>query len=318
MMNLDRSAPPSNGHTDHHLKRNSVIHSMSRVNNPVLHLHSGDTVTVETYDCFHDQLLDPQSVFWDIDFSKLNPATGPIYIEEAAPGTLLKIDILDIRLNEWGCTEIDREYGTLADLVEQPVVRRIPVRQGKVHFGEHLRLDLRPMIGVIGVAPEDGEVATDCPASHGGNMDCTLIAPGATLYLPVFVPGALLALGDLHACMGDGEIGGCGLEIAGQVKLRLSVLPQRAQNFPNFPIVANATELAVIASAATVESAWTLAVRQMHALLRNETRLSSDEVIMLLSLCGDLAICQTVNPQKTVRMSIPLRYALDSGYTNWL
>ncbi|MDR1379345.1 MAG: acetamidase/formamidase family protein [Synergistaceae bacterium] len=311
-MNLDQSAPVSSGHTDHYLKRHSVIHSMSRANNPALYMCSGETVTVETYDCFHDQLLDPQAVFEDIDFSKLNPATGPIYVEEAAPGTMLKIDILDILLNEWGCTEIDREYGTLADLVEQPVVRRIPVRQGKVHFSEHLRLDLHPMIGVIGVAPEDGEVATDCPASHGGNMDCTLIAPGATLYLPVFVPGALFALGDLHACMGDGEIGGCGLEVAGQVKLRLSILHQRVQGFP---IVANATELAVIASEATIENAWTLAVRQMYTLLRNETSLSSDEVIMLLSLCGNLAICQTVNPQKTVRMSIPLRYALDSGYS---
>ena len=106
------------------------------------------------------------------------------------------------------------------------------------------------------------------------------------------------------------------MEIAGQVKLRLSVLPQRAQKrAQSFPIVVNAAELAVIASAATVENAWALAVRQMHTLLRNETRLSSDEVIMLLSLCGDLAVCQTVNPQKTVRMSIPLRYALDSGYT---
>jgi amidase len=312
MMNLDRAAPLSHDPADHHLKRHSVIYSMSRANTPALRVRSGETVTVETYDCFHDQLLDPQAVFGDIDFSKLNPATGPVYVEEAAPGTLLKIDILDIRLNEWGCTEIDREYGTLADLVERPVVRRIPVRQGKAHFSEHLQLDLRPMIGVIGVAPEDGEVATDCPASHGGNMDCTLIAPGATLYLPVFVPGALLALGDLHACMGDGEIGGCGLEIAGQARLRLSVLPQRAQNFP---IVVNAAELAVIASAVTVENAWALAVRQMHTLLRNETRLSSDEVIMLLSLCGDLAVCQTVNPRKTVRMSIPLRYALDSGYT---
>ena len=76
------------------------------------------------------------------------------------------------------------------------------------------------MVGVIGTAPRRGEESTLTAKDHGGNMDCTSIAPGAVLYLPVNVPGALLAMGDLHAIMGDGECGNCGVEIGGRVTVR--------------------------------------------------------------------------------------------------
>lgn len=80
------------------------------------------------------------------------------------------------------------------------------------------------MIGVIGTAPEADSVSTMIPMDHGGNMDCTAAAPGSVLYLPVNVPGALLAMGDLHAIMGEGECGNCGVEIGGRVTVRVSLL----------------------------------------------------------------------------------------------
>jgi amidase len=296
--------------SSHYLPRRDVVYKMSQNNEPALHINSGETVTIETYDCFGDQLKNPNAVFEDLDFDHLNPATGPIYVRGARPGGVLKVEILSIEFAEQGCTEIDGNFGVLAKLVEGSQIWRMAVQNERILFSRTLELDCKPMIGVIGVAPEGDPVPTDCPGIHGGNMDCTLIAPGAALYLPVAAEGALLAVGDIHACMGDGEIGGCGLEIAGKATLRLSVPDKEAVPFP---VVFDREKLTVIASAPGIEEAWTLAVHQMHRFLLQETSLPSNDIIMLLSLCGDLAICQTVNPNKTVRMSIPLRYAKTIG-----
>jgi Acetamidase/Formamidase family. len=100
----------------------------------------------------------------------------------------------------------------------------VEINDGKVIFNEKLSFPVKPMIGVIGVAPKEGEINCGTPGPHGGNMDTTLIGEGTKLYLPVFVDGALFALGDLHAVMGDGEIGVSGVEVSGAVTVGLRVL----------------------------------------------------------------------------------------------
>ena len=103
--------------------------------------------------------------------------------------------------------------------VSVTVIRRVPVQDNRIQY-RNLEIPARPMVGVIGVAPESGAVSTMTPMNHGGNMDCTRIEAGCSLYLPVTAPGALLAMGDLHAIMGDGEVGNCGVEIGGRVTVR--------------------------------------------------------------------------------------------------
>ena len=167
------------------------------------------------------------------------------------------------------------------------------------------------MVGVIGVAPTGQAIPTDTPDSHGGNMDCTQIKTGSSIYFPVAAEGALLSLGDLHACMGDGEIGGCGVEIAGEVTLKLTVIPDHQKPYP---VVVTDKEVMAVASCKTVDEAWAKAVEYLHDYMVTETELTSDEAIMLQSIAADLSICQTVNPNKTVRMSIPLKYLEAYGY----
>lgn len=294
-----------------YIDNDRIVYQLDSGAEPAAVVASGETVRIRTHDCFHGQLLPPGTTLDEIDFGHLNPATGPLFIEGARPGDTLKIEILDIELDSLGCTEVDQTFGVLRDRVDSPAIRRAEVSGGGIGFSGRLSLRLRPMIGVIGVAPAGAPVATDTPGNHGGNMDCTMITKGAVLYLPVSAPGALLALGDLHACMGDGEIGGCGLEIPGRVTVRVTALPVRPHPFP---VVIRDGVLAAIASEPTVEEAWQAAVRHLHDLLLRDTELAAPDAIMLQSLAADLVICQTVNPRKTVRMAFPLDYAEAYGY----
>lgn len=113
--------------------------------------------------------------------------------------------------------------GVLGEKITEAHTKIIPIKNGFAEFNEKIRLPLTPMIGVLGVAPAEGSVHCAVPGDHGSNMDTKLIKVGSKVYLPVFVSGANLALGDLHACMGDGELSGTGIETAGRVCLQVKL-----------------------------------------------------------------------------------------------
>ena len=175
-------------------------------------------------------------------------------------------------------------------------------------WDEELRIPLRPMIGVIGVAPAGEPVNCGTPGSHGGNMDNTAITAGATLYFPVYTDGALFGCGDMHAAMGDGEISVSGAEAAGWATVTLDALPKLALTDP---LIENATHLGVIASAESLDAAADRAVHEMVDLICDRTGKLAEEMVMLLSLVADVQVCQMVDPEKTVRFMVP-KYVLDS------
>lgn len=270
---------------------------------PALRVPSGDTVCFETYDCFFNQLLSEGANLSTIDSSKGNAVTGPLYVEDAAPGDTLKIEILDIAMGPVGVCGSFPQTDWDNGLLTEKYFRRFSVKDGEAEFNSSIKIPVDPMIGVIGTAPKEGEVSTMTPLDHGGNMDCTQIKKGTTLYLPVNVPGALLSMGDLHAVMGDGEVCGCGLEIEGVVTVRVTVL----KDCPlKWPAAVTDGRFIVIAAAETVEDAWKLATLRMETFISAQAGLSYEDTSLLLSLCGDLTVCQTVNPMKTVRMEIPM------------
>ena len=103
--------------------------------------------------------------------------------------------------------------GVLGERIQEPDTKIIPIRDGFAYFSESIRLPLTPMVGVCGVAPKAGlDVHCAVPGDHGGNLDTKLVTVGSRLYLPVEQEGAGLAVGDLHACMGDGELSGTGID----------------------------------------------------------------------------------------------------------
>ena len=138
-------------------------------------------------------------------------------------GRCLAVFIEAIDIADSGWTDVMIGRGAVGDLISAAEVRIFRIVDGEIDFGFGVRLPLTPMIGAIGTSPRDQVRNAGLPDAHGGNLDCTLIKPGSTLYLPVNVAGALLGLGDLHAAMGDGEVGNAGLEVGGSVTLRCAV-----------------------------------------------------------------------------------------------
>jgi len=294
------------------ITRNYITHTLSKDNPPCERIKAGETVVFETYDCFTNQFLPEEATFENVVRKPGNPATGPLYIEGAMPGDMLKIDILDIIPGPVGVVMLGPGSGSEKEFFQEKVLRRIPVTDGYAHYSEQLKLPVTPMIGVIGVAPAGDGVSTITPMDHGGNMDCTQIRKGVTLYLPVFAEGALLSLGDFHGIMGDGEVEDCGLEIEGKAILRVDVVKNK--NCVPYPLIETGDKLITIASAVDVETAWRKAVRQMYDFLKEKIGLDDEDAGMLLTLAGDLVICQTVNPMKTVRMEFPRYITRSYGF----
>lgn len=164
------------------------------------------------------------------------------------------------------------------------------------------------MIGVIGTAPETADIPCGTPGRHGGNMDTKLIRKGNTLYLPVFIEGAKLAMGDLHAVMGDGEVSICGLEVPGVVTVTVDVIKGKQEEWP---VLETADAWYVLASGKDLDEAADFAMTGMLKFLQDRLPLGKNDIISLLSITGNLEISQIVDPLKTVRMSIP-KYVLEA------
>lgn len=281
----------------------SVVYTLSASNSPAAFCSSGDTVRFETMDCFANQIKDDSGPFDYADWSKTNPATGPLYIQGAEPGDILKIEIISIELADNALVMEFPGDGITGKNASAETAKLLPKEENAIRFSSSLTLPLHPMIGVIGTAPADGAILTNTPGPHGGNLDCKEISTGCCLYLPVNVEGALLALGDLHAAMGDGEVCVCGAEIAGAVTLRVSII--KGERLP-LPLLVTEDKCICIASASSLDAAAEASVCSMRRLLTEKAGMKENEAGMLMSLAGDLRICQAVNPLKTCRMELAL------------
>ncbi|MDT8998231.1 acetamidase/formamidase family protein [Paucibacter sp. APW11] len=296
----------------HRVSREQLVYAMSRHNKPVLEVDSGARLLFETCDCFQDQIEGEASRFDGVDWSRVNPATGPVSVRGAEPGDVLAVEIEHISVGPRAVMVTAPGLGIWGHRIEQPSIRSVPIIDGQALMPGGVTVPLRPMIGVIGTAPAGDPVPCGVPDAHGGNMDCKLICAGHTLYLPVQVSGALLALGDLHAAMGDGEVSVCGLEIAGEVQLRLHLIKQCP--WP-MPMIATPEHVYTLGSAVTLDDAALLASRQMLALLNGQTRLGEVDALNLMSIAGNLQVCQIVDPQKTCRFEMPRAMLAQLGLT---
>ncbi|HEX3012086.1 MAG TPA: acetamidase/formamidase family protein [Syntrophomonadaceae bacterium] len=279
----------------------TTIFKFTSSNPLALQVPSGATVEIETQDCFANQIQTPEDRLDSMDWGRVNPATGPIFIEGAAPGDVLKVEILDIKLAAQGVAAAGEGLGPLGTQMQGLTSKLIPIKDEKAVFGNQLKIPLKPMIGVIGVAPAGEEINCGTPGPHGGNMDNTMMGAGATVYFPIFTPGALFALGDVHAVMGDGEIGGTGVEIPARITVRLHVM--KGFTLEN-PVLENADYFTTIASAPTLDEAVDRSVQDMASIL-SRIGLSLPDITMLMSIAGHTQICQVVDPLRTARYVMP-------------
>lgn len=286
--------------------KNQTIHSFSADHNPVIKIAPGERVCLEAQDGSGDQITDESQLLTELDLDRLNLCTGPIYVNGAQPKDILKVIIEDIEVSSTGVLCTMPDCGVLIHTIERPKTKIVPVKDNVAYFSEDIIFPVKPMIGTIGVAPADGkDIPCVFPGDHGGNMDNSVISAGATVYFPVNVPGALFALGDLHASMGDGEICGTGIESAGKVTAKFELITGKTIYRP---VVETTDKWYTVACDKDISKAIRKACEDMQELLVQAWDMSKTDAFLFISAIGDVEICQAAEPAPidvVVRVAIP-------------
>lgn len=269
---------------------------------PVAEVDPGDLVIIRTRDCLSNQIVSESQSISSIDFSQVNPATGPIYIRGARAGDALAVHVEDIRVSERGFIVVVPGGGFLGDLVRESRIRLCRVVGNEVVF-QGAKIPARFMVGVIGVATRD-RTPTGVPGRHGGNLDTVHVTKGSTIYLPVEFDGALFGVGDLHAAMGDGEICISGCEVSGEVEIEFRILSGMA---PAWPVVEAGDSIYILVSREGIEESLREASKIAVEIMSRAFTLDWLDAYMLSSMAIDIQISQLVDPRKTVRIRIPRR-----------
>ena len=281
----------------------------SRAIPAALTVPSGAVVEVRTHEASHQQLTidsTPADVV-GLDFDPVHPLTGPIAVEGAEPGDVLKVVLHEIELGGYGWVAVIPGFGFLAEEFPDPFIKTFGFEEGttEVRFSDGVTIPLRPFPGVLGVAPDTDEMlSTIPPRANGGNMDNKYLTAGTTVYLPVFVPGALFSIGDTHAVQGDGEVCGTAIEAPMRIVLELEVL-KGGRPLPE-PQYETDEYYGVTAFAETIDEAAKKATRYMIDYLVAERGMDRTEAYVLCSLAGDLKISEVVDvPHVLVSMHMP-------------
>ncbi|GAA2188737.1 acetamidase/formamidase family protein [Leucobacter alluvii] len=261
----------------------------------------GEVFECETADCYDGQISSEAVLRPHINMAQFNRATGPVRVAGVQPGDTIRIDVHAIEIADSGVMALSPGLGVLGERIVQADTRIVPVTGGNVWITPDTPVPVAPMIGVLGIAPESESVGSSWPGVHGGNLDTRLLRAGSSLLLRVAHDGALLAVGDLHAVQGDGELGGTGVEIAGSV--RLSV--ERVSYAGRLPAVRHAEGLSVLASAETLDEAVRLGFSEAVSLMQLWRGLSWEDAYRTTSVIVRSEVSQMVNPLATARITIP-------------
>jgi acetamidase/formamidase len=274
---------------------------------PVLSIADGDTVVFETRDVSDNQIGpgSDASVISGLDWDRVYPLAGPVYVEGAQPGDTLAIEILDLHTKGWGWTAILPGLGLLSEDFPDPYLRVFDLTLGDVaYFREDIALPLTPFMGTMGVCPGGASAQPVMPpGGFGGNMDTRQLVAGTTLYLPVHEEGALFSTGDAHGCQGDGEICVTGLEAPMYAALRFRVekgrsIPcaqYRTRPGPLTPRVDHGAWYGTTGLGGDLYAAAQDATRAMIAHLTASYGLSPEDAYLLCSLVVDLKISEIVD-----------------------
>lgn len=286
----------------------------SRLIPPAITVPSGSVVEAFTHEATGGQFSIDSAVedLEALDMDRVHTLTGPIYVEGAEPGDVLAVKLLEIEAGDWGWMAIFPGFGFLADQFETSVLKTFPLDRNDqvLEFADGIRVPLEPFAGVMGVAPDTDEMLnTIPPRANGGNMDDPNLTAGTTVYLPVFVPGALFSIGDSHAAQGLGEVSGTAIETPMRFVFELSVLKDRSIAEPQYE---TDDYYATTGFATTIDQAARKATRYMIDHLVETRGLSEADAYMLCSLAGDLKIAETVDvPHMLVTMHMPKSIFVD-------
>ncbi|MBI4692608.1 MAG: acetamidase/formamidase family protein [Gammaproteobacteria bacterium] len=280
----------------------------NNANPPLIRVAPGETVEFQTLDAADGQLTPASTAeaLARLDFARVNPVVGPVYVDGAEPGDAIKVTLLSFAPGGWGWTGNIPGFGLLADQFTAPHLHHWHYdRAGVVPalYGPGGRVPLKPMCGTIGLAPsEPGLHSIVPPRRVGGNMDIRDLAAGTQLYLPVEVAGGLLSLGDAHAAQGDGEICGTAIETACSIAARIELVKDARLKLPRFStpgpvsrhLDAKGYEVTTGISPDLMVAARD-AVSTMVDLLAARHGMHAIDAYMLCSVCADLRISEIVD-----------------------
>lgn len=283
----------------------------SAMNKPVLSISPGDTIHTTTVDAGGTDEKGVTRVLGG------NPETGPFYIETAAPGDTLAVHFTRIRLNrDWAGSDdaivgrgLDNDLAVKMKDGGKQVRWHLDAQRGMATSekpGEHLArysVPLRPMLGCVATAPNSAQAApgTGDSGRYGGNMDFNEIIEGATVYLPVNVPGALLYVGDGHAAQGDGELNGNALETSMEVEFTVDVIPKKRLPAPR---VESATHIMAMGLAGSLDDAFRAATANMAQWLTDDYKLTPSEVAQVLGTSAEYKVSEVADRNAGIVLKI--------------
>jgi len=287
---------------------------------PVARLKSGDILETNTLDAFGNAIQKPTDTLRMVKGD--NPLTGPFFVEGAEPGDTLVVKILDLQIDgNQGVGTIAPGFGAInsskytpvlnPDLPERIWLYPIDHATNTATFSAHdtkfsVRIPLRPFLGCIGVAPADREARSSIvPAEFGGNMDAPEASVGNTAYFPVSVAGALLYVGDGHAAMGDGEIGGSAIEVPLRARMQVSVIKGQKISWPRFE-----SDDAIMAVGAyrPLDDAARIAFTELVKWIHHDYGLSELDAYELLSKVAKVRLAEMVDPNYVIIASVEKKY----------
>ncbi|MEO8495637.1 MAG: acetamidase/formamidase family protein, partial [Planctomycetota bacterium] len=267
-----------------------LYYEFSRHNEPRLRIAPGETVLVETEDAFSGQVRTND----DRRDKKLkpygNPQTGPIWVEGAAAGDTLAVKIESIEPSIGQCATRTSDPRQLSEWLgtDCPHGTHVcPIRDGLIYWSDDLTIPYRPMLGCIGTAPDTGVPTTGPAGPHGGNMDIIETAPGNIVYLPVFVAGAYLYLGDAHAAMGHGELSASGLEMPSHTTITVELIKDKKIAGPR---IESPDEIMTIATGCPMERATAEAYARLILWMEAEYGWDRWRAYDLLTHAGQISV----------------------------
>ena len=283
---------------------------------PRLEIESGDTII---FDCPEPcGQVTPEWTDEDlanISFDPVHALIGSVYVKGAKPGDTLQIDVLDFQHKGWGWSGHLQGFGLLAEDFDYAYIHHWDLDGDKCLFNlNDIVLPFEPFCGSMGVAPkEPGRINTVPPRFNGGNIDIRDLGPGATVWLPIFVDGALFACGDCHSSQGDGELCGTGIESPMTVALRLNSRNDISINELQFQTAGPLTKKDKKGYHATTAHGPDLmentknATRYMIEWLVNNMIMTRSQAYVLCGQAVDLKISQVVDaPNWIVSAYVPL------------
>ncbi len=286
------------------VRRDKKVYMFDKDNKPAIEVEVGEIFMLETQDAQDGKVTSPEQILYDgVDLDHVNPCTGPVYVKGAEPGDTVVVEIIDIECVGNGFVCILPDDGVLRDYTK-PYTHIFNVKGDKAIFDDNLEIPIKPLIGTIGTTPLE-PIPTGRSGIYGGNFDSPTMGAGAKLYLPVFVPGALVQAGDCHAAQGDSEFS-MGLEISTNITMKITEVIKGVQ-IPG-PIIERADTWATIATGDTIAEAVVEASKNMADFIIERLDISMSQAAVILSCAGNLKFCQAAGIDiytSTIRMEIP-------------